>query len=304
MAGIQIKKNKKSRDDRCFDLIANGLLILLVIVVAYPIWFVVVASFSDPMYVNNGTPLLYPRGFTLKGYENVFRNERIWTGYANTIFYTVSGTVLGTIATIMAGYSLSRRDLPGRKILMRLCVFTMYFSGGMIPYYLVIKGLGLVNNRLVLVLAGSVSAYNVIVTRSFMESNIPDELLEAATIDGCSNAKFFGRIVVPLSKAVIAVIVLYLAVGYWNSYFSAMIFMTDAEKYPLQLVLRQILLQASAASSAATLSTDPEAAMQLENLVMIIKYAVIVVSTAPIICVYPFIQKYFVKGVMIGSVKG
>ena len=261
------------------------------------------ASLLHPLLLSFLFPIVLPKLQNYLGYEQVFANKQIWTGYANTIFYTVSGTALGTGITILAGYALSRKDLPGRKIIMKLIVFTMYFGGGMIPFYLVVKSLGMINSRTVMVLLGGVSAYNIIVVRSFMESSIPDELWDAATIDGCGDGGFFAKIVLPLSKAVIAVMVLFIAVGYWNSYFNAMIFLTDSDKYPLQLVLRNILLTASASSNTAAL-TDPEASMRLEQAVQVIKYGIIVVSTAPIICVYPFVQKYFVKGVMIGAVKG
>lgn len=299
---MRIRGKKKSWDDLVYDIIMNSFLILFVILVFYPVYFVLMASVSDPVYVNSGKLLLYPKGFTLLGYERVFADKRIWTGYANTLLYTVCGTCLGTMAVVLAGYSLSRKDLPGRNILMKIFVFVMYFSGGMIPYYLVVKSLGMLDSRIAMVILGSVSAYNIIIVRSFMESTIPDELMDAAIIDGCGNGTFFFKIVLPLSKAVIAVIVLYIAVTHWNAYFSAMIFLTDKSKYPLQLYLREILLMASVAGNSTEL--DPEAAMKLETMAQVIKYGVIVVSTVPIICVYPFIQKYFVKGVMIGSVKG
>ena len=297
-------KMKQSWDDIIFSEACNLLLIVFVLVVFYPLWFVVMASVSDPTFVNRGDFLVYPKGFNLMGYEEVFRTESIWIGYGNTILYTVCGTILGTAVTVLAGYALSRKDLPGRGLLMKIFVFTMYFSGGMIPFYLVVKSLGMVNNRMTLIILGSVSAYNMIVVRSFMESNIPDELMDAATIDGCGNGRFFSTIVVPLSKAVIAVIVLYIAVSHWNSYFNAMIFMTDTNKYPLQLYLRELLLTSSSLGDDMSQYMDPEALEAMQSLVEVLKYAVIVVATAPIICVYPFIQKYFVKGVMIGSVKG
>ena len=297
------RKMKVSWDDRIYGILTNFFLVVFVILVAYPIYFVVVASVSDPQYVNNGAILLYPKGFTLLGYEKVFADDRIWSGYGNTILYTFFGTILGTSVVTMAGYALSRKDLLGRGIIMKIIVFTMYFSGGMIPFYLVVRNLNLVNSRLLMVILGSVSAYNIIIVRSFMTANISEDLREAATIDGCGNGYFFFRIVVPLSKAVIAVMVLFIAVSYWNAYFNAMIFLTDRDKYPLQLYLREILLITSASSSSAA-ELDPETALRLETMVQVIKYGVIVVSTAPIMCVYPFIQKYFVKGVMIGSVKG
>ncbi len=297
------KMKKMSRDDLIYEIITKLFLVIVMIVILYPLYFVLVASFSDPIYVNSGEMLFWPKGFTLLGYQRVFKDSKIWIGYRNTIMYTVLGTILGVAATMLAAYSLSRKDLPGRKIIMFLFIFTMYFSGGMIPYYLVVKGLGLVNSRTLMILSGAVSVYNIIIARSFLEANIPEELKDAANIDGCGNARFFAQIVVPLSKAVIAVVALYLAVSYWNSYFNAMIFLTDTDKYPLQLYLRQILLTVSESASMDS-SLDPQALIQLQQMGQVIKYGVIVVATVPIICVYPFIQKYFVKGVMIGSVKG
>lgn len=299
---MNTKNMKCSWDDRIFNWVCNAFLLLFVIIVAYPLWFVVVASFSDPVYVNNGTFLLYPRGFTLDGYEMVFADKRVWTGYMNTIIYTVGGTLLGTIVVLLAGYAFSRKDLVGGPTVMKLFVFTMYFGGGTIPLYLVIQKLNLLDTRFLMIVLGSVSVYNIIVVRSFMVSNIPDELHDAAIIDGCGNGKFFFQIVLPLSKAVAAVMVLYIAVGYWNSYFNAMMYMTDSSKHPLQVYLRDVLVMSS--SLAGNLDLDPEEQMRMEQLTMMIKYAIIVVSTAPILCVYPFVQKYFVKGVMIGSVKG
>ena len=283
---------KMSRDDLIYEIITKIFLVVVMIVIIYPVYFVLVASFSDPIYVNSGEMLFWPKGFTLLGYQRVFKDSRIWIGYRNTIMYTVLGTILGVAATMLAAYSLSRKDLPGRKIIMFLFIFTMYFSGGMIPYYLVVKGLGLVNSRTLMILSGAVSVYNIIIARSFLEANIPEELKDAASIDGCGNARFFAQIVI-----------LYLAVSYWNSYFNAMIFLTDTDKYPLQLYLRQILLTVSESASMDS-SLDPQALIQLQQMGQVIKYGVIVVATVPIICVYPFIQKYFVKGVMIGSVKG
>ncbi|GHT64614.1 sugar ABC transporter permease [Spirochaetia bacterium] len=299
-----MKKNgiRMPVSDRIFNVIIHILLILAVIVTFYPIFFVVIASVSDPIYVNSGTFLLYPKGFTLLGYTRVFDDARIWSGYLNTIIYAVFGTLLGLFCSLLAGYALSRKDLPGRNIIMAIMVFTMYFSGGLIPFYMVVKNLGLTNTRILMVILGSVSVYNIILIRSFCSMTIPVELQEAAFIDGCSNQRFFVSVVLPLSKAIIAVIGLYLAVGYWNAFFNPMIFLTDRSKFPLQLYLREILLTAK--TSDAGSNSDPEAAVRLEIMIGVIKYGVIVVSTIPIICVYPFIQKYFVKGVMIGSIKG
>lgn len=293
---------RETTGDRVFNIVIHILLIIFLIIVMYPIYFVVIASVSDPTFVNSGDFLLYPKGFTLLGYQRVFEDQRIWVGYGNTLIYTIVGTLVGILANVMAGYSLSRKDLPGRNLVMALFVFTMYFGGGMIPFYIVINNLSLVNSRLLMVVLGSVSVYNIIIVRSFFVSTIPTELQEAAFIDGCTNQRFFFSVVIPLSKAIIAVIGLYLAVSYWNSYFNALIFLTDTKKFPLQLYLREILLTAKTAD--ASMITDPAAARKLETMVEVIKYGVIVISTLPILCVYPFIQKYFVKGVMIGAIKG
>ncbi len=289
--------------DRVFEIVVSLILACIVVIMFYPIWFVLVASFSDPTYVNNGTLLLWPRGFTLLGYQSVFKDQRIWIGYRNTLFYTILGTSLGTLLTMMSGYALSRKDLPFRNILMGYFVLTMYFSGGLIPFYIVVKNLHLTNTRTVIIIVSLISVYNIIIARSYLVGNIPEELFDAARVDGCGHTTFFFRIVMPLSKAIMAVLVLYLAVSYWDSYFNAMIFLTDRSKYPLALYLREILLTA-ATGAANSRNMDPEAAVKLQTMVQVIKYGVIVVSTLPIICVYPFLQKYFVKGVMIGSIKG
>ena len=262
--------------DRVFYTVTFILLLLLLVVILYPLWFVLMASFSDAQYVNNGTILLYPRGFTLLGYERTFANMDIWTGYGNTILYTVGGTVIGTFSTVLAGYALSRDDLPGHGFIMKAFVFTMYFQGGMIPFYIVITNLHLQNTRFLMIIISCISVYN--------------------------NARFMFQIVFPLSKAIVAVIALYVAVSYWNSYFYPMIFINDKDKLPLQNFLRELLLVAN--QNTADTGTDPMAAQQLAKMSSVLKYSAIVVSTVPIICVYPFIQKYFVQGVMIGSIKG
>lgn len=291
--------------DKVFMTVLYVVLALVLIVVIYPLLFVVFASMSDPQYVNSGALLLYPKGFNLLGYQQVFRDQRILIGYGNTIYYTVFGTILAVAVNMMGGYALSRDDLPGRGIVMALFVFTMYFGGGMIPFYLIVRNLHLTNTRTILVLLGGTSVYNMIIARSFFISTIPRELQEAAEIDGCGTGRFFFSIVMPLSKAITAVIVLYCAVGQWNAYFNALIFISDRDKFPLQIFLREILLTAKTYESAdvlSTLSGDDLARMQ--RISEVTKYGVIVVSTLPIIALYPFLQKYFVKGVMIGSLKG
>ena len=219
------------------------------------------------------------------------------------MLYTLGGTALGTLITMMAGYALSRKELPFRNLLMGYFVFTMYFSGGLIPFYMVIKKLSLTNTRTLMVIISTVAVYNIIITRSFLESNLPEELRDAARVDGCGNVRFFAKIVLPLSRAIIAVLVLYIAVAYWDSYFNPMIFLTDRSKYPLAVYLREILLTAGT-GAANSVASDAESAQRLQTMVQVIKYGVIVVSTLPIVCVYPFLQKYFMKGVMIGSIKG
>ena len=293
---------KEPAFDRAFYAITFVLLLLLMVVILYPLWFVLMASFSDAQYVNNGTLLLYPRGFTWLGYERTLQDSKIWMGYLNTIIYTVGGTVVGTFFTVLAGYALSRDDLPGAGWIMKAFVFTMYFQGGMIPFYIVINNLNLQNTRFLMIIISCISVYNIILVRSYCASTLPKDLYEAASIDGCGNVRFMFQMVFPLSKAIVAVIALYIAVSYWNSYFYPMIFLNDYSKYPLQNVLREILLVAN--MNTADTGTDPMAAQRLAQMSSVIKYSAIVISTVPIICVYPFIQKYFVQGVMIGSIKG
>lgn len=288
-----------SRGDHLINAVMYMLILISVLLCTYPVWFALVASFSDPTYVNTGELLLWPKGTHLTGYKMVLEDWRILTGYKNTLLYTVFGTMLGLIVSLAAGYSLSRKDLPGRRILMLLMVFTMFFHGGMIPTYLTVKNLGLINTRTVLIVIGSVSVYNIILIRTFFMSSIPSEMMEAAFIDGCSNTRFFFQFVLPLSKAIIAVIGLYLAVGYWNNYFNALLYVTDRTMHPLQLFLRDILI-----SAQSTDIVDGDLASEFKKNVQIVKYAVIVISTVPVMCLYPFLQKYFVQGVMLGSVKG
>lgn len=300
-----VKRTRHRRDtmpDRilclCFYIVISAFMLMCF----YPVYFVIIASFSSSAAVNSGRMLLWPVEFQIEGYKFVLRDSRIVLGYINTLIYTVCGTLLGLFCSLTAGYSLSRKDLPGSRVIMLLMVFTMYFSGGMIPTYLIIKNLGLINTRAVLIILGSVSVYNIILIRTFFKSTLPDELFEAATIDGCGNVRFFLEFALPLSKAIIAVITLYLAVGYWNSYYNALVYTTQNKLKPLQLYLREMLMQSSNNIDAAT--TDAELAAQRMLMLQNIKYGVIVVATVPVMCVYPFLQKYFTQGVMIGSLKG
>ena len=287
------------RQDRVLNVFLYVFLSISLILCAYPVYFVLIASFSNATVVNSGKLMLWPEGFHLLGYKFVFSDVRILTGYKNTLIYTVGGTVLGLFVSLLAGYSLSRSDLPGRKVLMALMVFTMYFGGGLIPTYITIKNMGLVDTRALMIILGSVSVYNIILIRTFFQSNLPTELQEAAFIDGCTNTRFFFQFALPLSSAIIAVIALYLAVGYWNSYFNALIYINSNAKKPLTLFIRELLLSQETNDVA-----DGELASDFKRMAQVVKYAVIVVATAPIMCMYPFLQKYFVKGVMIGSIKG
>ena len=287
------------RQDRILNVFLYVFLAIFLILCAYPVYFVLIASFSNATVVNSGKLMLWPEGFHLLGSKFVVSDVRILIGYKNTLIYTIGGTVLGLFVSLLAGYSLSRSDLPGRKVLMALMVFTMYFGGGLIPTYITIKNMGLVDTRALMIILGSVSVYNIILIRTFFQSNLPTELQEAAFIDGCTNTRFFFQFALPLSSAIIAVIALYLAVGYWNSYFNALIYINSNAKKPLTLFIRELLLSQETNDVA-----DGELASDFKRMAQVVKYAVIVVATAPIMCMYPFLQKYFVKGVMIGSLKG
>lgn len=290
---------KRNLDEQIFDAVVNALAILIVVVVLYPLIFIVSASFSDPALVLNGEVILLPKQITLEAYRNVFQNDQIWSGYGNTILYTTVGTVINLIMTTLAAYPLSRPDLPGRGIIMFFVTLTMFFSGGLIPSYLLVKNLGMVDTMWALVIPGAIATYNLIVMRTYFQSNIPWEIQEAAHIDGCSNWKLLTHVILPLSKPILAVMILFYAVGHWNSFFNALIYIRSKEMYPLQLVLREVLMisQADAVDSNAGLESK---ILLAES----IKYVVIIISSLPVLLMYPFVQKHFVKGVMIGSLKG
>ena len=296
------RSSRESREDKRFDVIVAVIVVFLTILVLYPLYFVVIASFSDPNLVESGQVLFLPRGITLEGYRYILDDNRIWSGYLNTFLYTIFGTLLAVCITVPAAYALSRRDMIGRGVLMKFFVFTMYFGGGMIPTYLLIRQLHLIDTYLVLIILGSFSAYNLIICRTFFQSTIPLELQEAAEIDGCSIPRFFFSVVLPLSKAVVAIMVLYYAVGHWNDYFNALIYINRQELRPLQLVMRDILIQGQTIDPGS--SVDPEQIVRLQQIGRSIKYGSIIVSSLPVLIFYPFVQKYFVKGVMIGSIKG
>ena len=296
-------RDRKTRGDRVFDVVNITLLVLIGLIIAYPLYFVIIASISDPDVVNKGQVILTPKGATLLGYERLFQDKTIWRGYANTFFYTFAGTLLDVMVTTCAAYALSRSDLVGRKLLMKYFVFTMYFSGGLIPLFIQVNNMGLYNTRWVLIILGTVSVYNLIIARSFFESTIPLEMLEAAKLDGCSDIQFFLLIALPLSKAILAVLTVYYGVGHWNQYFNALIYTSKQEYYPLQIVLREILIQARQTEVAVTEGQIAEL-IERNRYAELIKYGVIVVSSLPVMIMYPFAQKFFVKGVMLGAVKG
>jgi putative aldouronate transport system permease protein len=290
-----------SLQDRIFDGVNYTFLTFILLLVLYPLWFVVIASFSEPDLVNAGKVWLIPRGFNLDGYVRLMDEKRIWSGYLNSFFYLFAGTTINLFLTIPAAYALSRKDFVGRNFFILIVTITMFFSGGLIPLYLVVKGLGILNTRWAMILPQAVIAWNLIVTRTFFQASIPEELLDASRIDGCSNTQFFIRIVLPLSKAIIAVMVLYYGINHWNQYFNALIYLRNEALYPLQLILREILIQAQI---QAQMLDDAETAADLIRIAETIKYAVIIVASLPLLILYPFLQKYFVKGVMIGAIKG
>lgn len=297
---------RESAGDRVFDWTNLILLTLLMLLILYPLIYILSASISDPDLVKRGEIVLLPKGITLEGYFRVFQEKDILIGYRNTILYTVGGTLINLLLTLPAAYTLSKRHLVGRNFFMFLMAFTMYFSGGIIPTYLLMKNLNLINNYFVLMICGGVSTTNLIISRTFFANGVPQELEESAFIDGCNVIRTFTTIVLPLSKALIGVMALYYGVVHWNSFFNALIYLTDRAKIPLQLVLREILVeqQVKANMMAAGGAVDELLLDQQMRVAELVKYAVIVVSSLPVLIAYPFLQKYFDKGVMIGSLKG
>ena len=291
---------RKSKEDKIFDFIIYLTAVLLVIITLYPMYFIVIASISNPTDVSSGNIVLWPKGINMRGYEQLLNYKQLWVGYKNTIIYALLGTGMNLIVNISASYALSRKDLIGKKLITFYYLVPMFFGGGLIPTYLIVKNFGLLDTRWVMILPFSVITYYIIVGRTFFSNNIPDDLWEAAQIDGCGNLTFFFKIVLPLSKAVIAVIALWSAVGHWNAYFNALIYLRSDVLQPLQIVLRNILISNQTMSMMMTGTAATEAKQAAE----LIKYGVIVVSSAPIMCMYPFVQKYFNQGVMIGAVKG
>lgn len=298
----RMRKSKKSiSSDRAFNSVLMVLVIGWLIIVMYPLIYVLSSSLSSGVAVTTGQVLLWPVDFSLNGYRIVFSNKAVWTGYANTIFYTVFGSIISLIVTILMAYPLSRKRFTGRRIIMGLVLVTMFFSGGLIPTYILVSSLGLVNTRAAMLILGAFGVHNMIVMRTYFQTSIPEELLEAGKLDGISDVGYLLRIVLPLSKPVISVILLYCVVGHWNSYFTPLIYLRDRDLYPLQLILREIL---NATRVDASQFSDPEVVAMVSGQAETMKFALVVVATVPMLILYPFVQKFFEKGVMIGSLKG
>lgn len=294
------KERTSNIPDKIFGASVIILSILIFIIVAYPLWFIVIASISNSNLVNLGQVTFLPKDIRFYGYQQILEDSRIWKGYANTILYVVAGTALNMVVTMPAAYALSRRNFKARNAVMLYFVFTMFFSGGLVPLYMTVSSLHLISTKTILIIFIAVNTYNLIIARTFIQNSIPEDLYEAAVLDGCSHFTYFIKVVLPLSKAVNSVLILYYAVYHWNDYFNALIFNSKSENAPLQIVLREILLlnQAFASGNGGVQGGYGQSSADQ------VKYAVIIVSTVPILCVYPFIQKYFEKGVMIGAVKG
>lgn len=290
----------KGLSDRIFHALVVIISILVAIIILYPLWFVIIASISNSDMVNQGKVTFWPVDIRFYGFQQIFQDARIWVGYRNTIFYVVVGTLLNIIVTMPAAYALSRPDFKARNAVMLYFVFTMYFSGGLVPTYMMVNSLGLINTPWILLIMVLINTYNLIIARTFIQNTIPNDLFESATLDGANHFRTFWSIVLPLSKAIISVEILYYAVFHWNDYFNALIYTSSPEVQPLQMVLRRILLQNEAFASGNGGVQGGYAQSSADQ----VKYAVIIVSTVPILCVYPFVQKYFEKGVMIGAVKG
>jgi putative aldouronate transport system permease protein len=301
MSTMKLKKSriKDSVGDRVFLITIYAALCLIVLIVLYPLIYVISSSFSSPSAVTSGKVWLWPVDFSLKGYESLIQNPKIMSGYANSIFYTAFGTCISVILTIMIAYPLSRKTFFGKNVLMMLVTFTMLFSGGLIPTYLVVKEMGLIDTRWALLIPNAIWVWQVIITRSFFQSSIPDELFDASEIDGASDFRFLWSVVVPLSKPILAVLTLIYAVGQWNAYFDALIYLKSANLFPLQLILRSIIILNNSSNA-----TDALKQVERQQLAELLKYSLIVVTTLPVLIIYPFVQRFFVQGMMVGSVKG
>ncbi|MDL2232277.1 carbohydrate ABC transporter permease [Ruminococcaceae bacterium OttesenSCG-928-L11] len=302
MATKAIKSHiNNSRADRVFNFFNYIVLALVLVGVLYPLWYILIASISDPNLVTLGKVTLYPKGVTFAGYKKVLEYRDVWIGFRNSIFYTVAFTALSTALTVSSGYVLSRKDLVGRKLLTGFFMVCMFFNGGLIPTYMVVRSLGMIDTVWAVIVPNCVWVYNMLIARTFFSTTLPDEMLEATQIDGCTNLRFFFRFAIPLSPSIIAVIALFYAVAQWNSFFDALVYLKTKDLYPLQIHLRNILLMNSVDSSVVG---DAASMDERQRLADMLKYVLIIVSSTPMFILYPFVQKYFVKGVMIGAVKG
>ncbi|GHU66441.1 sugar ABC transporter permease [Clostridia bacterium] len=298
-----------SRTDKAFDWTVNAILFVMLLVALYPLYYTVIASISAPMATAKGSVTLLPVGFTLDSYKQVFAYKQIWVGYANTIFYTVFGTLVNLALTIPAAYGLSKRHLPGRSGVTMIFLFTMYFSGGLVPSYLMIKNLSLLNTRWVLIVCNGISIYNLIVTRVYFSNSIPEEIYEASRIDGTNDFQAFWKIALPLAVPILAVMALFYSVSHWNSYFSAMLYITKPALDPLQIVLRKVLILNENALNEEVMQSSLGPGELLDRAkrayaAYSMKYSMVFIASAPLLIVYPFVQKYFIRGIMIGSLKG
>lgn len=298
-----LSKIGQTRSDRIFNIFNYSILTVILVIVLYPLIYIVSSSLSSSRAVVSGSVWLLPKGFNLEGYEAVFSHKQIVSGFMNSLFYMVVGTLTNILFTMLAAYPLSRKDFFGRRIFMFIFVFTMMFSGGLIPTYLLVKDLHMIDKRIVMIIPAALSVWNVIITRTFFMSSIPDELLEASQIDGCTDFQFVLKVVLPLSSSIIAVNALFYAVGHWNSYFNALIYLKNPKLFPLQIILRDVLIRNEIDPNQLAMY-DVKDAMAREALKVRLKYSLIVVASVPVLCIYPFVQKHFVKGVMIGSLKG
>ena len=297
-----MRKNRLTGlSDKMSDFILVAMCSVIMLIVAYPLYYVLIASISDPYDVYAGKTFLMPSQFTLQGYQSVFADQRIFSGYMNSLKYTIVGTAFSTVMVYITAYPLSVKSLPGRKWISLFFLVTMYFGGGLVPTYLVVKNTGLLNNMWALFLPGGVAMGNVIIVRNFFENSIPHEMMEAAQIDGANHFTTFLRIVVPLSRSIMAVMVVFAMVAYWNDWFTALIYL-KADQAPLPLVLRNILIRSEVTATQS--STISGGYAELNRITEMIKFSSIIVAAAPMLIVYPFVQKYFEQGFMSGAVKG
>ena len=297
---MAVKSIKETKSDKIFDFLNIGIAAFILLVIAYPIWVVIISSFSDPFALMAGKVWLYPVGFTLDGYEAIFKHQQVWTGMYNSLIYTVCGTIVNMIVTVLAAYPLSRKDFTLQGPIALIFAFTMWFSGGLIPTYLMIKDMGLFNSRWVMIIPTAMNVWNMIILRTYFQSNVAGELLESAKLDGCDDFRYLWSIAIPLAKPSLAVVCLYYLVANWNVFMNAYLYLNKQELYPIQIVLREILLMGRVEEVSTNALEESQAQLMNE----LLKYSLVIVASLPMIIIYPFVQKFFVKGIMVGAVKG